>query len=165
MKLTEYDSYKLYKKYKQKYKLLQRQMDGGSPSTSKKPVKDYRKSKTTDKYIVSFDGSEFDPCSLNDSTAVRDPIAQRLYNQGRGPKNSRQKKAIRDGVSNDCYKLRQLADLESQRGDARKQADDDMAKAQQELDVAKSIDKKAKHKMCLFDCQEICKSKCDPLLR
>jgi hypothetical protein len=170
MTLTEYEAYKLYKKYKHKYKSLmreiEREMDGGSPT------KDYVMSKSKKKYVVTFGGTEFDPCSLTDDTSVKDKTAQKIYNQGRGAKNAQQKKAIKKGVKDDCAKITKLNASSKTSATASKKADADKKKAEaawkkaeQERKTADADKKKKQHEKCMFDCQAKCTSQCSSILR
>lgn len=153
MTLTEYEAYKLYKKYKQKYKELQYMMEGGYPP---KPSLDPKKMR------VIYDGSEFDPC-MDEKKMLKDKVAQRMYNSGRAAKNNNQKRDMKAKAKKDCDELKKLSKLsKSSKADAKK-AEADKKKAEKEWKKVEAERKKAdlekkkkEREQCLFKCQQQC---------
>ena len=153
MGLTEYEAYKLYKKYKQKYKALQYEMEGGYPS---KPTLDAKKMR------VIYDGSEFDPC-MDEKKMLKDKIAQKMYNSGRAAKNNNQKKDMKAKAKKDCGELQKLGKLsKSSKVDAKKaekdkkQAEKEWKKVEAERKKADLEKKKKDREQCMFKCQKQC---------
>jgi hypothetical protein len=99
MQLTEYEAYKLYKKYKHKYKSMQYQMDsyGGSPDELvESPPK-------SGKYLYKVGSNQFDPCEIqkDQKAAQQNTMIQSIYNPGKqGAKKANKK--IKAGLNSAC---------------------------------------------------------------